>query len=79
MQILSSADFYLDHLDGRTPIVVISSMLSPVISPPAGAGAGRERSGTPAAQLDQKGSKAGLEGEKGEVDVNDLLSLLDIR
>ena len=33
MQILSAASFYLDHLDGRTPIVVITSLLSPLLSP----------------------------------------------
>ena len=35
MQTLSAASFYLDHLDGRTPIIVITSLLSPNIAPRA--------------------------------------------
>ena len=32
MQTLSAASFYLEHLDGRMPIVVITSLLSPQLS-----------------------------------------------
>ena len=71
MRTLAAADFYFEHLDRRTPIVVVCALLSPLFCP------GQKGKATEGGA----GAGASAEGPQEDVDaveVDELLKLLDI-
>ena len=71
LRTLAAADFYLEHLDRRTPIVVVCALLSPLFYPGQ---KGKATEGEASA-----GASAERAQEDGDaVEVDELLKLLDI-